>query len=245
MKADPTDQRRLLDLQLTDTTLNQLDHRRRNLPEHAEITRFDAEARTVGDEHAQAEAAVSDIDRDIARQEREIEQVRQRAARDQERLDKGTGNAKDLANLQHELGSLARRQSELEDVELELMERRESAQAKVDAFAARLAEIGAARDASVERRDKALAEIETEENLSKAARQRQAADVPEGLLALYEKIRVQSPTAAAAIRGRRCGACRIELSAGEVDRVRLAPKDEVLRCEECRAIMVRTPESGL
>lgn len=245
MKADPKDQRRLLDLQLTDTTLRQLDHRRRNLPEHAEIERFEADARTAFDEHAQAEAAVGDIDRDIARQEREIEQVRQRAARDQARLDAGTGSAKDLSNLQHELGSLARRQSELEDVELELMERRETAQAAVDALTARLDEVNAGREAATARRDKAVEEIGGEEALAKSAREKQAADVPDALLSLYEKIRTQSPIAAAAIRGRRCGACRIELSAGEVDRVRNAPRDEVLRCEECRSIMVRTEESGL
>ncbi|HEY1179992.1 MAG TPA: C4-type zinc ribbon domain-containing protein, partial [Phytomonospora sp.] len=238
MKADPKDQRRLLDLQLTDTTLNQLDHRRRNLPEHAEIERFDTAARTAQDEHAQAEAAVGDIDRDIARQEREIEQVRQRAARDQARLDAGTGSAKDLANIQHELGSLARRQSELEDVELELMERRETAQAAVDALTARLDEVNTGRETATARRDKSLGEIAGEENLAKSARERQAADVPDALLALYEKIRTQSPIAAAPIRGRRCGSCRIELSAGEVDRVKNAPRDEVLRCEECRSIMV-------
>ncbi|MEV0645774.1 C4-type zinc ribbon domain-containing protein [Phytomonospora sp. NPDC050363] len=245
MKADPKEQRRLLDLQLTDTTLNQLDHRRRNLPEHAEIARLDAEARTAVDEHAQAEAAVGDIDRDIARQEREIDQVRQRAARDQSRLDAGTGTAKDLANLQHELGSLARRQSELEDVELELMERRETAQAAVDALTARLEEVNSVRAAATERRDKALEEIGNEEALAKGAREKQVGELSDALLALYDKIRRQSPIAAAPIRGRRCGACRIELSAGEVDRVQKAPRDEVLRCEECRSIMVRTEESGL
>ncbi|MBB6032399.1 zinc ribbon domain-containing protein [Phytomonospora endophytica] len=245
MKADPKDQRRLLDLQLSDTTLNQLDHRRRNLPEHAEIERFDTTARTAQDEHAQAEAAVGDIDRDIARQEREIEQVRQRAARDQARLDAGTGSAKDLSNLQHELGSLSRRQSELEDVELELMERRETAQAAVDALTARLDEVNTGREAATARRDKSLGEIAGEEALAKSARQQQAGELPDALLALYEKIRTQSPIAAAPIRGRRCGACRIELSAGEVDRVKTAPRDEVLRCEECRSIMVRTEESGL
>ncbi|GLZ75753.1 hypothetical protein Afil01_05600 [Actinorhabdospora filicis] len=239
MKADPKDQRRLLDLQLTDTTLNQLDHRRRNLPEHAVIKRLEEEARIVGDEKAQAEAAVGDIDRDIARQEREIEQVRQRSARDQQRLDSGQGTAKDLTNLQHELGSLARRQAELEDVELELMEKREVAQAAVVAHARQLGEITAILQTAVARRDEALGEIQTEEVLSRAARERQAADIPEALLKLYEKIRVNSPTAAAQLQGRRCGACRIEVSAGDYERVRTSAPDEVLRCEECRAIMVR------
>ncbi|GIG71387.1 hypothetical protein Pen01_76820 [Phytomonospora endophytica] len=125
------------------------------------------------------------------------------------------------------------------------MERRETAQAAVDALTARLDEVNTGREAATARRDKSLGEIAGEEALAKSARQQQAGELPDALLALYEKIRTQSPIAAAPIRGRRCGACRIELSAGEVDRVKTAPRDEVLRCEECRSIMVRTEESGL
>src|SRR5690606_28980486 len=120
-------QRRLLELAELDTSLAQLAHRRRNLPEHAELERLDREIAKLEDERVRAQVAVDDLDRDIARVDRDVEQVRQRADRDRARLDAGTGPAKELEALQHELGTLARRQRELEDAELELMEKREQA----------------------------------------------------------------------------------------------------------------------
>ena len=65
------------------------------------------------------------------------------------------------------------------------------------------------------------------------------------LLALYEKIRESSGAGAAMLRARRCEGCRLELNPQELQRIRSAADDEVVRCEECRRILVRTGESGL
>ena len=138
MKADPEAQRRLLDLQAIDTALAQLAHRRKTLPELAELDRLAREVAALDDERVRAQVAVDDLDRDIARMEKDVEQVRVRADRDRTRLDVGTGPAKELEALQHELATLSRRQGELEDAELELMEQREQAQATLDEVAARL-----------------------------------------------------------------------------------------------------------
>ena len=138
MKADPESQRRLLDLQAIDTSLAQLAHRRKTLPELAEVDRLARELAALDDERVRAQVAVDDLDRDIARMEKDVEQVRVRAERDRTRLDAGTGPAKELEALQHELATLSRRQGELEDAELELMEQREQAQATLDEVVARL-----------------------------------------------------------------------------------------------------------
>src|SRR5262249_32970295 len=132
MKADPKAQRRLLDLQAIDTALAQIAHRRKNLPEFAELDRLARELSALEDERVRHQVGVDDLDRDIARLEKETDQVRARAAKDQARLDAGTGPARELEALQHELGTLGRRQGELEDTELELMEQREQAQAVLD-----------------------------------------------------------------------------------------------------------------
>src|SRR3569832_742487 len=131
--ADPEAQRRLPDLQALDTALAQLAHRRRNLPENTEVERLGKELTSLTDERATAQVAVDDLDRDIDRIERDVEQVRTRADRDKARLDAGTGPAKQLEALQHEVATLARRQRELEDAELELMEKREEAEAVLTA----------------------------------------------------------------------------------------------------------------
>jgi hypothetical protein len=244
VKAAPEAQRRLLDLQAVDTALAQLAHRRRSLPELAEIEAISREISALADERARAQVAVDDLDRDIARFEKDIEQVRTRKDRDRTRLDAG-GALREIEGLQHEIATLNRRQSELEDAELELMEQKETAEATLAAVQKRLTEAEDRRSAAEARRDAAYAEIEKEQEFRAASRGPLAADLPADLITLYDKIRTESGLGAALVRSGRCGGCRIELYGADLARVKSAPADEVVRCEECRRIMVRTAESGL
>ncbi|BCJ63543.1 zinc ribbon domain-containing protein [Polymorphospora rubra] len=246
MKADPQAQRRLLDLQAIDTTLAQLAHKRRTLPEHAALDELARELSALEDERVRAQVTVDDLDRDIARLERDIEQVRVRKDKDQDRLTAGRGPARELEALQHELNSLNRRQTELEDAELELMEQRETAQAAVDEVESRLAQTRDKRAATEVTRDQALADIAKEEDFKTTSRQPLAADLPADLVTLYDKIRESSGgLGAALVTHGRCGGCRLELYGADRARIKAAPADDVVRCEECRRIMVRTAESGL
>ncbi|MGH3716597.1 MAG: zinc ribbon domain-containing protein [Micromonosporaceae bacterium] len=245
MKAAPDAQRRLLDVQAIDTSLAQLAHRTRNLPEHAELEKQAAQLQTLADDRAKALVAVDDLDRDIARLERDVDQVRQRAAKDQGRLDSGSGSPKELESLQHEIGTLARRQEELEDAELELMEQRESAQSQLDALDTQLAAVTSEQQATAERRDAAVAEITAEQQRLTEERVPLVASLPADLVTLYEKIRAQSNTGAAMLRAGRCEGCHLDLAGSDLATVKAAAEDEVVRCEECRRILVRTKESGL
>lgn len=245
MQADPADQRRLLDLQQADTALNQLTHRRTHLPQEEKVAELTEKVNTAIDQQAQTEAAVYDLDRDIARVEREIEQVRTRADKDRARQESGSASPKELTGLAHELETLARRQSELEDQQLELMEKRESTSGSGTGKTKELAERQAELAEITASRDAALAELNTQASAQRAARDAIVADLPEDLLALYEKIRKNQPIAAALLRQRRCEACRIEQSGGELAELRAAAPRDVARCDNCRAILVRTEESGL
>lgn len=246
MKADPAAQRRLLDVQAIDLAIAQLAHRRRNLPEHAELDRLAKTIASLDDERATARVAVDDLDRDIARIERDVEQVRTRKDRDQARLDSGTGAPRDLEAIMHEIGTLTRRQTELEDSELELMERREQAQATLEGVERRLTETRTSRDEVERGRDDALRQIERDEENRSSSREPLVMALPAELYELYERIRSNSGgIGAALLRAGRCEGCRIELSGSELAAVRSASPDEVLRHEECRRILVRTAESGL
>ncbi|WP_432954939.1 zinc ribbon domain-containing protein [Micromonospora haikouensis] len=245
MKADPKVQRRLLDLQAIDTTLAQLAHRRRTLPELAELEALARELSALEDERVRAQVAVDDLDRDIARIEKDVEQVRARKSKDEARLAAGSGPARELEALQHELVSLNRRQSDLEDAELELMEQRETAQGVLDGIESRAADARERRAAAERRRDDALAEIAKEEEFKRQSRQPLAGDLPAELVTLYDKIRADTGLGAALLTGGRCGGCRLELYGADMARIRKAAPDDVVRCEECRRIMVRTNESGL
>jgi uncharacterized protein len=244
VKASPEAQRRLLDLQAVDTALAQLAHRRRSLPELAEIDAVSRELSALEDERVRAQVAVDDLERDISRFEKDIEQVRIRKERDQKRLDSG-GALREIEGLQHELATLNRRQSELEDAELELMEKKEAAESALAEVQGRLDAAAGRRAEAERRRDEALAEITKEEEFKTSARGPLAADLPADLVTLYDKIRLDSGLGAALFRSGRCGGCRIELYGADLARVKAAAADEVVRCEECRRIMVRTAESGL
>jgi uncharacterized protein len=244
VKASPDAQRRLLDLQAVDIALAQLAHRRKSLPELAEIDAIARELSALEDERVRAQVAVDDLDRDIARFEKDIEQVRTRKDRDQVRLNAG-GAVREIEGLQHELATLNRRQSELEDAELELMEQRESAEQSLNDIRKKLADAGERRSAAEARRDAANADITKEQEFKSASRGPLVADLPADLITLYDKIRADSGLGAALVRSGRCGGCRIELYGADLARVKSAPADEVVRCEECRRIMVRTSESGL
>lgn len=244
--AAPQDQWRLLDVQDHDVKLSQLVHRSKTLPEHARVAELEQRLRVMGDQLVSARTVAGDLARELAKAEADVEQVRQRASRDAARLNAGQGTPKDLQALQHEIASLAQRQSALEDVELEVMERLEAASATVterEAESARLeAELAEVR-AALERE---IASIDDEAAGISRARADAAAGLPADLLALYEKVRVGSGgVGAARLRGRRCEGCRIELTPVEIGRLRAAADDAVLRCEECLRILVRTPESGL
>jgi predicted nucleic acid-binding Zn-ribbon protein len=245
VKAQPEAQRRLLDLQAIDTVVAQLDHRRRTLPELAELSTQAREISSLEDERLRAQVAVDDVARDVARMEKDVEQVRVRADRDRARLDAGTGPAKELEALQHELATLTRRQNELEDAELELMEQQEQAQGVLDGVDARLTETRATRGATEARRDDALGQIDKDREFRLAGRGPLVADLPADLIALYERVRESTGMGAALLRAGRCEGCRLELSGSDLSKIKATAPDEVVRHEECGRILVRTNESGL
>lgn len=245
MKADPARQSRLLDLQAIDTRLSQIEHARKTIPELAEIADLEGKAQLLDDQLVRSRTELSDVQREVIKADGDVQQVRDRATRDQQRLDSGVGTAKDLTAIQHELESLARRQSELEDVELEVMERAEAIQSDISELERGRAELTERLTALESVRDERLAELDAEASQVGDPRESVVGEVGDDLVALYEKIRATSGTGAAALRQRRCGGCQLELNPVELRTIKDAPDDEVLRCEECRRILVRTAESGL
>ena len=149
--------------------------------------------------------------------------MRTRAARDQQRLDAGQVNSpKELEGLQHEIATLAKRQSDLEDIVLDVMERLESSQslqseltAQKVAAEAKVAEL--TRGTRRRRRPRST----TRREALRAQRDTQAGSVDADLVTLYEKIRAQSGgVGAAELRQRRCTGCRLELNTVEINQLR-------------------------
>jgi hypothetical protein len=235
----------LLEVQRHDLEVDRARHRRATLPEAVRVSELEAAAKALDDDITRAQVEVSDLEAEQRKADADVDLVRQRALKDQALLDT-INDAKQLSNLQHELESLARRQSELEDVELEVMERLDTAQKARESLIAQRATLADDLDAARVARDNALADLADDESVATAARAAAAESVPADLLALYDKLRADNAgIGAAALSRGRCEGCRIELTPVDLGRIREAPPTEVIRCEECRRILVRTSESGL
>ncbi len=247
MKADPFVQLRLLDLQELDSTLDRLAHRRRTLPELEQIASYEQRLGELGGEIVTVETEDRDLGREQGKLETDVEQVRTRMERDQQRLDAGSvSSPKELENLQSEIESLHRRQDDLEEQVLEFMEQREAVQHRLDKLLAERATLTDNLTDAQDRRDQGYAEIDAEREKVTAQRTELAQTLPADLLGLYEKIRESAGgVGAAALHRGRCEGCHLQLNTVDLNAIRDAPSDQVVRCEECRRILIRTGESGL
>jgi predicted nucleic acid-binding Zn-ribbon protein len=240
MKATPSDQRSVLDIQNFDFTTTSLQAKAAGLPEIAAIASLTIKANNARDLRIAAETELSDVKRELNRAETDVEQVVSRITRDETRLASGTGAAKELEQLQHELVSLNTRRSELEEVELEIMMRVDGIKERISTLQEE--EVALALEiANLEiSKENALTVIGTDLSAAAQERARTVASVNPELIALYEKIRgTNNGTGAAALIGNQCKGCHLTLNTIELQRIAALAEDEVSRCEECRCILVR------
>ena len=238
MKAAVAQQRSLLEVAELDAELSKITHRASHLPERQDYERMQTEQVAVNDRLGALQIALEDLDAQISRFESEIDAVRHREDRDRSLL-QSVADAKQLSELQHELDTLQRRQSSLEDSLLEVMERREQLQAQQTAELAKSEALQADLAAAQQALDGAREEIDQARRLHSTRRDELTAALDPELIALYERQRAGGGPGAGALQGRRCGACRIEIDRGELSRISAAAEDDVLRCPECGAILLR------
>lgn len=211
------------------------------------IDSLTSQRRSVDDRARDARIVVDDLAVEQQKIDADVEQARSRRTRDQERIDRGEiSNPKDLQRMLGELESLQRRVTTLEDEELEVMQKVEDAQRELDTLTAEVTEIDEQLTILTAARDEKTAELDRQLEALTTEREPIVAGLPEDLLALYDRLREQKGgTGAAALRARQCGGCMLSLDPAELSVIRGAADDEVVRCEECQRILVRTPESGI
>lgn len=234
-------------MQELDSRLDTLRHQARNLPQDVELRELTGTRADVDGQARDLQVQVDDLTREQRKADADVEHVKARRVRDQQRLDSGSvGNPKDLERLQHELVSLDKRISDLEDEELDVMQRLEDTQQSLGALRSRVAELDERIAALTKARDERLGEIEDEVTQVGRDRAASVAGMPADLLTLYERLREQKGgVGAALLRARRCEGCSLELNSGDLAVIAKQSSDEVVRCEECARILVRTGESGI
>jgi predicted nucleic acid-binding Zn-ribbon protein len=230
-----------------DSRLDALRQQVTNPPEAAQLRELTVNRDEVDGRARDLQVRVDDLSRAQRKADDDVEQVKGRRVRDQQRLDSGSlNNPKDLERLQHELVSLDRRISELEDLELEVMEQLESAQSELTDARGTLADLDARATELSEARDRRVSSLREEGTAVTRERAQAVAGLPADLLELYEKLRAQKGgVGVALLRARRCGGCSLDLNSGDLATIAKQSVDEVVRCEECGRILVRTGESGI
>jgi len=231
VKASASDQRSILDIQKFDLSTATLKNKAATLPELAEINTTTIKQNNIRDLRIAAETELSDVKRELARAEGDVEQVVTRIERDEKRLSSGTGSAKELEQTQHELGTLGARRAELEEVELEIMMRVDGIKERIAVLSAEEQELALViADLNI-RKENALASINTELETIAADRTATTQSVQVDFLALYEKIREgNSGIGAAALAGNQCKGCNLTLNTIELQRISALAEDEVVRC---------------
>lgn len=244
MKAAPGAQADLLELQAIDTTISQLEHRRRSLPELAQIAEGAKQRSALSDDLVAARTVVGDLEAELTKAESDLVPVKERKVRNQKRLDDGqVSDPKQLSALMDEVEHLTGRISDLEDIQLEAMERLEEATAEKERIIAARTELENSLRALIASRDEQFAQLDTELAAQRARRDAAIALLPADLVALYQRIAARSGgVGAARLNGKRCGGCQLEATQSALAAYAAAAPDEVVRCEECERILVRSAE---
>ena len=240
MKASPSDQRSILDIARFDQQTNSLRHKAATLPEIAELASTVIKSNNARDLRIAAETELSDVKRELLRAEADVEQVVSRITRDEARLIGGSASPKELEKLQHEVGSLGVRRAELEEVELEIMMRVDAINERISTLKAEEAEHAAVIADLEIRKENALTIFNKDLEAIAKDRAEIIQGVEKAFIDLYEKIRETSGgVGAAALSAGSCTGCNLSINAVEIKRMADLADDEVVRCEECRCILVR------
>ncbi|WP_025274100.1 zinc ribbon domain-containing protein [Haloglycomyces albus] len=239
-RVDYFDQRRLLEVQVADTRTAQLRHRLRRVAEEYDTASIEASMTELRDGAGAFEAQYSDLERDLETVRRELVSVDKRADANRDIMASGDAPKPEMTRLQRELEQLNRRYGDLEERKVQINERRAQLKKAVGLIDEKLVELSEEKETREKKRVEAEAEYRTELDGVVTERERVAAALPDALIELYEKIRSKQPVGAAELVDSRCSSCRIEKTPNALKAIAEAPANDIVRCDDCDAILVRS-----
>ena len=240
MQASVAQQSLILEMQSLDNEIMQANTKLKSLPEIEQLLHIDKRITTATDELAVVKSEADQIALELRRGEVDVETVTDRIKKDEARLASGNATPKELEQLQHEVGTLKKRQESLEEIELEIMIRSDAITSRSNTLTTDLASLQTLKDEIAGRLKTATDEINKVIADKNTARNLVANQLEKPLIELYEKIRGNGGgVGAAALVGNKCNGCNLAINAVEMDRIKSLAKDELLRCEECRRILAR------
>lgn len=237
MKASDNQQAELLALANLDLEITRAKVSLNNLTSGEAFSQLRQAQRDAAAALIEARNALDGVELELTRAEADLQLVEQRIQKDNLRLNQ-TSSSKDAQGIQSELDTLAKRKSELEDLELAILERKENSEA---AYKTVLSDKQSIDDelASKESANEAeIMKIRSGLDLSSAQRLQQAARIDQELVELYEK-KATRGVAVGRLLGTECGACRMTIGATALAEINSLPRDEIATCPDCQAILVR------
>ena len=237
MKASEAQQADLLSLANLDHEISRSKAAIKNLSSGAQFTQMREAQRDLAAKLINARNALDTVELELKRSETDLDLVEQRIAKDIARLNT-TNNSKDAQGIQSELESLKRRKSDLEDIELAILDQKEEASAAYATVASDKSIVDEELSDAEDRNEAEIMKLRSGLDLLSNDRAQQAARLSSELMELYEK-KASRGVPVGRLVGRDCGACHISLGATALNEVQSLPRDEIATCPECQAILIR------
>jgi len=231
----------LLRLQDHDIVIDQITHRQANLPERPALAVATAAVRDIDGRIATISGRRDELARDEKRLADEVAIVEAKAVDVNDKLYGGTiTSPKELQAFQEDYDSLKRRQRELEDHEIEIMEAIEPVEGELGRLEAERIGLEAVREEAVTALAEAEAAVGAELAEAQGQRDGIAAAVPGDQRQAYDRLRPDyAGIPIARLVGTNCSGCHLTLSAMALDQIRALPENTLATCDECGRILVR------
>ena len=237
MKIETSQLPTLLTLQTQLVSLQKLESQARELMAGAKAEAIREQLLDLSAKASQMLTDHEELQRDLKRAENDLDLVVKRIEQDQQRLTQAT-DVKVITGIQHELETLGKRRSELEDAQLELMERVELSTDSQQQIQAQKQQLQSDLETELEIAKQDLAVVKQEHSSITAEVNAAKAQIADDLLELFERLATRA-TAVGVLRGSTCGACNMNLTSTALGQIRAVAEDELARCPECSAILVR------
>lgn len=244
MKAKPSDQLTLLDLQALDQRESVLRHQRDSHPAHATVRELAGRIDDLQRSQITQNSVISDLSREIERITHEIELVSARRDRQRKRIEANEVPLRDISSMEHEIAQMQTRLSRLEDDQLSVEEQRENAQKARESMLSETEGMKASIEQTKAEFMAEVAEADDELRTVIAKRRELAASIAKDLLDEYERVRaLNGALAVLEVRDGVGIGMAAEISPLERETIRTTPADEVYWAEDTGAIVVRTQQA--
>ena len=185
------------------------------------------------------DSRINETKKELARAEVDVENIAKRVEKDNERLNSGETSAKDLTQIQHEIGTLKSKQKVLEEVEISILEILEDLDHKKSVLQEILIQVNdEINQLNILIKDD-CSKANSDIAVFTTNRNKVVAKIDKSLVELYDKIRLEHGIGAGMFSHGMCSSCQIQISPAEIVKINALDPEEVIRCENCRCILVR------